>query len=147
MKNFIGRWKLMSVLAKCGDKVLQPFSSKPHGTIIYSNDYVVVFISNGKRSKFLDMNNISDEEILTNFYNFESYCGSYSININDNIVTHHLEHSKIPNAIGTDFRRYYKFTNNNNILSLKTIDPIHINNNTPIKNKKWCFYLEWAKIV
>lgn len=146
LKSFLGRWKLTSVIAKCGDVAIEPFSSNPHGTIIYSKDYVVVFISNGERKKFFDANDVSNNEKIDNFNNFEAYCGPYSIDNKANIVTHHLSYSKIPNAIGTTFKRYYKFSDNNNTLSLKTIDPIHIANKPPVKGGTWLFNLTWKKV-
>lgn len=138
--QFIGRWKLLSCVAQSGDEKAEPIGANPFGMLFYMPDYMSVFLAKSQRTNFsvMDMHNVPADEIISNFPDFEAYCGTYNIDEETKIVAHNIECAKVPNWIGMDFRRYYQFHDNQ--LTLTTVDDLSVD------NKDWSFVLEWEKV-
>ncbi|MFA3761710.1 lipocalin-like domain-containing protein [Yersinia sp. 2544 StPb PI] len=137
--SFLGRWKLESCVGNSGGIHIYPIGSEPFGMLTYTEQYMMVFIASGKRTQFSteDIRAIPSEQIVADFPKFETYCGHYDVNHDKNIVTHFIENSKIPNQIGTEFRRYFIFEYDK--LILKSTDGIFLN------GESWLFELVWNR--
>lgn len=136
---FLGRWKLESCIGNNGDKNIYPIGRNPFGMLTYTEQYMMVFISSDERTPFStdDIRAIPSEQIVADFPKFETYCGRYDVNHDKKIVTHFIENSKIPNQIGTEFRRYFSFEHEK--LILKSTDSLLLN------DESWLFELVWNK--
>ncbi len=136
---FQGRWRLSRCFGTSGDEVIFPLGESPFGSIVYTENYVMVLIAKSNRQKFSteDFRDVPRAEVLADFPNYEAYCGTYDINAESNMIVHHLECSKVPNHISTDFRRHYSFRDNKLVLS--TVDPV------PLNGRDWAVELEWLR--
>lgn len=136
---FLGRWKLVSCIGRNGAKNIYPLGELPFGMLIYTEQYMMVFISSNERKKFStnDIRAIEPEQVMSDFSKFETYCGSYDINFNKKIVTHFVENSKIPNQIGTQLCRYFSFEQRK--LILRSTDSLLLN------GEPWLVELIWDK--
>jgi len=137
--QFFGRWKLESCIGKSGDKNMYPIGENPFGMLTYTERYVMVFISSDERQKFNtnDVRAVPAEQIVADFPKFETYCGRYEVDHQKKIVSHLIENSKIPNQIGTEFRRYFSFKGEK--LVLETTDSLLLN------GEPWLFELAWDR--
>ncbi|WP_413726316.1 lipocalin-like domain-containing protein [Sodalis sp. RH16] len=137
--KFLGRWKLASCTGKNGARSISPLGEAPFGMLIYTEQYMMVFISSNERKKFStnDIRAIPPEQIVLDFSNFETYCGSYCIDFMRNKVTHYIESGKNPNQIGTQFCRYFSFERKK--LILKSTDSLLLN------GEPWLVELIWNK--
>ena len=58
----------------------------------------------------------SAEELRAAFESYQAYCGRYTVDEGEQVITHTVTLSLLPNWIGTEQRRYYKFENGRLIL-------------------------------
>ena len=137
----IGSWKLLSAYGESteGDRFV-PYGEEPLGMLIYTQEGTmsVTLMALG-RPKFAsgDIYNATPEELKAAFENFDAYCGTYTLEVGENKVTHHLEASRFPNWEGSNQVRYFQLEGNK--LSLYT-DPIASRGTT------WILYLEWERL-
>lgn len=136
---FLGCWKLESCVGNSGDKKMYPIGEHPFGMLTYTERYVMAFIASAERSKFStsDIRAVPGEQIVADFPKFETYCGHYDVDHDEKIVSHFIENSKIPNQIGTEFRRYFSFKEET--LVLGTTDSLLLN------GEPWSFELVWNR--
>ena len=125
IENFIGTWELIKWTAELNDgKVIYPFGDDATGRISYDRDgNMGVQIMKKNRPQFLsdDPLQAQQDEAVTVYDGFLSYCGNYEVNFNSNQVVHQIKISSFPNWIGQNQIRYFEFNDNNLILST---DPI-----------------------
>lgn len=138
--SFLGRWKLIDCYGLSGNEKSYPFGKTPFGMLIYTRTYMSVFASHDDRHNFSsnDLRDISESEIARDFSQYETYCGTYAIAINDAVVKHFIESSKVPNQVGTQLTRVFTFYGNK--LILQTNEPMLLN------GKLWNFFLKWEKV-
>ncbi|WP_016680553.1 lipocalin-like domain-containing protein, partial [Yersinia pestis] len=74
---FLGRWKLESCIGNSGGIHIYPIGREPFGMLIYTEQYMMVFISSVERTQFSteDIRAIPSEQIVADFPKFETYCG------------------------------------------------------------------------
>lgn len=137
--KFVGRWKLDFCVGKSGNKVSHPLGTDPFGMLTYTEQYMMVFIASAARIPFstVDIRAIPAGEILADFPEFETYCGSYAIDDGEKIITHHIENSKIPNHIGTEFHRRFSFRDGKLFLESTSSMLLH--------GEPWLFELAWSR--
>lgn len=125
-EKFIGTWKLVSYEVKDPDGKIEYPNGKPLGYIMYNQDgYMSVVIMDENRKKFNKevlpfpefWQTISSDKKAEAFETYFSYCGLFEVK-DDKFVVHHLEASLIPDWIGTDQIRQYKF--DGDVLTLST---------------------------
>ena len=112
--SLVGTWKFISLYGKSsnGDK-LHPYSENPFGRLMYdANRNMSFLIMSPDRPKFAsgDILKGTPEEIKAAFEGFDAYCGTYTINLEKETVTHHLQGSRFPNWIGTNQVRFFKIS-------------------------------------
>ena len=123
--NIVGRWNLISINAENpeGD-VRYPYGEDPFGMLMYDADgYMSVLIMRRGRSKFAsgDILGGTPEEIKEAFEKFEAYCGTYEVDEEKSIVTHHIEGARFPNFERMDQVRFFEFFANRLITKSKPI--------------------------
>jgi hypothetical protein len=141
-KRFIGGWNLKSYVAICSDgRVLQPYGDQPYGKIIYDADgNLGVFLMASNRDKFESDNpsRSTPDESKVAMDKMMAYCGTYTIDEEQHIVTHQLEASSFPNWENTDQIRKFSFDGNE--LKLESLP-------TQSRDVTWTLSLLWEKIV
>jgi hypothetical protein len=138
--KFVGRWMLESCVGTSPGKSSHPIGESPFGMLVYTEQYMMVFISSAYREKFStnDIRAIPTEQIGRDFPNFETYCGRYTVDESQSTVTHFIENSKIPNHIGVEFRRHFRFDGSNLILRSST--------ELILDGEPWLFTLVWNRM-
>jgi len=117
-ERFIGTWKLVSWEMQSGDEVTYPFEKAPVGILMYNDEgYMAATLMASKRRRFssTDMSKVTTEEILAAADTYLAYCGKYEVSKDK--VTHLPEVSFIPNWVGEKQERFYKFEEEELILS------------------------------
>lgn len=139
-KSIVGAWSLISIIAKSskGDEFF-PYGETPIGMIIYTEggDVAVVLMRAG-RSKFASDDPLGGtaEEIKEAFEGFDAYGGSYEVDMENGVVTHHLQIGRFPNWIGTAQVRYFKLFEDQLFLSTPPI---------PALDQEWVLDLVWER--
>lgn len=121
MNRFFGVWKLQSFLmsTKSGLVKFSPLGKNPNGTLIYTeNGCMSVHLSKQNRKHFSSqyaMLGIGKKaEVNDTIRNYVAYCGTFSLE--GDTIHHKIDSHIIPNELGKDYIRYYKFENDRLIL-------------------------------
>lgn len=137
-RQFLGTWKLKVCDGRCSDgTVFYPFGENPEGMLMYGADgHMMVMLMKPGRSKFSSNDSFQGlpEQVKEAFEGFEAYGGTYTLNLNEGTVTHHLEVCRFPNQEGIRQTRSFAFKEN--ILELTTPPML-------VGGKEWIFRLEW----
>lgn len=140
-EDLIGIWKLLTCYSQNAEGGRSYyFGEDATGRLTYlDNGLMSVLVQRRGRRKFAgDLGQGTPEEIKEAFDGFDAYCGSYSLDLNAGIVTHHVEIARHPNYVGSDQVRY--FTLSGGLLSIRTA-PFRLDGEEVV------FYLDWQKQV
>ncbi len=121
--RFVGTWKLMAIerFTPNGELLSPPAppafgSPNPTGFIVYdAAGYMGVTIMQSGRQKFAGGQPTVDEAKAA-LLSYTSYCGTFSVNDADGVVTHHIQTSLNPNNTGTDQRSSFQFSGDRLVL-------------------------------
>jgi hypothetical protein len=140
--KFIGTWRLVSAEFRAEDGTLaeSPYGPEPQGMLMYD--------AQGSMSAQLAQNNrkpfgIPDrmagtpEEIKGAFETYQAYYGRYKVDEREHVITHTVTQALLPNWVGTEQRRQYKFKDGKLILRTPPI---------AIGGKRLTGELVWEKI-
>jgi hypothetical protein len=140
--SFAGTWRLADAYAET-DAGKQPFplGERTQGLIIYDDaGYMSAQLMSADRAR-LSARNLDDvplEEFKTAYLGYTSYFGTFTLNVAEKTVTHHVEGSLAAGWVGGDQLRYFEFVEGN--LVLKT-PPIRIADGSKVVNT-----LIWARV-
>ncbi|HXD29850.1 MAG TPA: lipocalin-like domain-containing protein [Pyrinomonadaceae bacterium] len=111
--KFIGTWKLTD--AEGEGPLMQRLGDNPIGMLIYDgHGHMAVQMMNKDRAK-LPLTSDGDFEFALRGY--MGYFGSYELNLDEKIVSHHIVGSIQPGDVGLEFRRRYEFVDDQLILT------------------------------
>ena len=114
--EIIGTWEFVSMVVRTeSGKTVYPYGEKLYGILIYTpSGHMSALLMNPTRKRFAsdDLKAGTIEEIKQAYDNFDAYCGTYTLDENRGIVTHHVEGAKFPNWVGTDQVRYLELKGN-----------------------------------
>jgi hypothetical protein len=137
-ERFAGAWKLVSNEYLSEDGVnTYPLGKEAIGLIMYDGKRSMsAQLMNAKRPQFVanDWLKGTPEEIKSAYQGIRCYFGTYDVDEEKKIVTHHVQGHSFPNGIGTDNVRYYELSGNN--LILRTV-PIMMNGRKVIGRLVW----------
>jgi len=113
-QQFVGFWKLVdSYDLGSNGEVLRSRGQAPRGILVYdaSRRMAVQVMSDG-RPQFTSLNppGGSPEQINAAFSGYTAYFGVFEVNDQEGYVLHYLEGSLLPPEIGTERKRFYKFS-------------------------------------
>jgi hypothetical protein len=108
--QFIGTWKLVSI--ESAESRL--FGGTPVGVLMYDADgNVAVQIMRNPRPDLAGGPAFPPaKEVQAAYKGYYAYYGTWKVDEQQGIVTHHLDGSLRPGDVGKDFVRAYKFTGN-----------------------------------
>ena len=121
-EKFTGAWKLISTEYRDEEgKTTYPFGQEVIGQLMYDGKRsMAAQVIKANRPLFAsgDWLKGTPEEIKAAFEGFRCYFGTYDVDEEKKIVTHHVEGSSFPNWMtgGVDNVRYYEFSGNRLIL-------------------------------
>ena len=119
---FIGAWRLVSSeFHMTGGEKAFPLGEHPQGLLIYDAcGNVAAQLTRPDRRLLAsgDQRDGTSEEIREAFEGYVAYFGSYTVDPEAGVVTHHVAGSLLPNWIGGSQTRFYEI--NEDTLTLRT---------------------------
>ncbi len=113
MPKLVGSWKLISFqMLDPNGQTAYPFGKDAQGRITYEPDgRMAVQLMDPGRPRFA-----SDDPLLTSeaqvraaFGGYTAYYGTYSVNLDERTIVHHIEAALLPNWVGTDQLRHFEY--------------------------------------
>jgi mxaD protein len=123
-ERLLGAWTLVEWSEQQADKSkVFPLGDDAIGQIIYTADgYVAAQLARGGRRSFpsRDWRDAGQDDAARAFKDYFGYFGTFSIDTERQVVTHHVEGSWFPNLEGSDQERHYRFENDQLVLDADT---------------------------
>lgn len=123
-EQLIGVWRLVSATQRLANGTERPSPAYgPHqsGFMIYSDQNLMCSVTvNDDRPKWQSPAAPTEAELKSAWSGLGAYCATYSVNEVEKSVTHHVAFDKLPNAAGSDRKRFFTFSGNRLLLK---IDP------------------------
>jgi hypothetical protein len=144
MEQLIGIWKLVSSEFKyiySDGQVVYPLGRDAVGLLIYSSmGYMSAQLMRPDRPSFEsgNLNRGTPEEIRAAFQGYISYYGTYDVNMEQQVIIHHVEGSYFPNWVGQDMVRFFQLSNDRLML---TSAPIQIG------SREMSAQLVWVRVL
>ena len=111
--KLVGSWKLVSFHSQdSSGQTAYPFGKDAHGRLIYEPDgRMAVQLMNPNRPGFTSDDPLvtSEDEVRAAFGGYTAYYGTYSVNPDEQTITHRIEAALLPNWVGTDQLRHFEF--------------------------------------
>jgi hypothetical protein len=119
--KFVGAWRLISTEFRAEDGSLgeSPYGTDSQGLLMYdAQGSMSAQLGQAHRAPFAiaDRKAGSHEELKAAFESYQAYCGRYTVDDREHVVTHAVTLSLLPNWVGIEQRRYYKFEDGRLIL-------------------------------
>jgi len=119
--KFIGAWRLVSAEFRAEDGAIaeSPYGPEPQGLLMYdAQGSMSAQLAQKSRTPFAiaDRRAGTAEEIKAAFESYQAYYGRYKVDEREHVVTHTVIQSLLPNLVGTEQRRQYKFKDGKLIL-------------------------------
>ena len=110
-RRFVGAWSLAGIERRSAEgDPLSPPAEDRLGYLIYdAAGYMGVTIMRPDRVAYSEDGPTGDEA-LAQFVSYTSYFGRFAVNEAEGTVTHHVEGSLNPSGVGSDYTRFYTFT-------------------------------------
>jgi lipocalin-like protein len=123
-QQLIGIWRLVSATQRLANGTERPSPAYgPHqsGYMIYTDQNLMCSVTvNDDRPKWQSPAAPTEAEMKSAWSGLGAYCAAYAVNEAEKSVTHHVAFDKLPNASGTDRKRFFTLSGNRLVLK---IDP------------------------
>ena len=110
-KELVGAWTMVSITVnQGGQKKIEPFGPTPKGSLIFeSNGRFSITVTRTDLPKFGSGSRVAGtpEENAAIVQGTIAYFGTYSVGVEDHLVTVHVEGGTFPNWVGTDQKRLF----------------------------------------
>ena len=109
-KELVGAWTLVSITVNQGGQKNEPFGPAPKGSLIFErNGQFSITVTRSDLPKFGSSSRVAGtpEENAAIVQGTIAYFGTYSVSVEDHLVTVHVEGSTFPNWVGTDQKRLF----------------------------------------
>ena len=136
-----GIWELITVYGQIenGDNTrVYPYGEDAIGRLTYhSEGYMSAFLSNSSRPTLSgDIRQISGDEAKKVLLSFSAYTGTFTLNLEQFFVTHHVLMATNPDWVGTDQVRYFSLEDG--ILKIRSALITYA-------GKSMIFYADWKR--
>lgn len=136
-KRFVGMWRLVSYPVRLADGTTRQGSTSV-AYIIYTDTHPVrmcAVLMDPNRPKWKSPSTPTPEEGMSAVKGLGAYCSTVEIHSAEGFVLHHIEIARIPNDVGTTFKRWFTFEGPNR-LSLR-VDPSQLTPPTVESTLMW----------
>ena len=114
MADLVGSWRLVSHEEHKADGTVVPlWGTSVGGRLTYDADgRMAVQVMNPARRSFAVADSLAGttDEVREAFEGYIAYYGSYAVDAEHGVITHHVEGSLYPNFIGTHLRRAFQLS-------------------------------------
>ena len=111
-ENFIGTWRMRSwVIRDDQGRETQPLGPDATGLLTYTADgymFAALMAPGRKRHAIDDPMGGTPDEAQASMASYHTYCGRYRLE-GAGVIVHAVEMSALPNMVGTEQRRFYRF--------------------------------------
>ena len=119
--KFIGAWRLVSAEFRAEDGAIaeSPYGPEPQGLLMYdAQGSMAAQLAQKGRTPFAVADRMAGTpgEIKAAFESYQAYFGHYKVDERERVVTHTVIQSLLPNLVGTEQRRQYRFRDGKLIL-------------------------------
>ena len=127
LNPLVGAWRLASWESRAEDgTVTYPYGENPAGQIVYtaSGRMSAQLMRPGRELPDPEAEGVTAAEMSAAIFGgFFSYYGDYSIDDENDIVTHHVEGALLPSWVGTDRPRSFTFDGPDRVILSTEPDP------------------------
>lgn len=119
--------------------VFYPFGETPSGMIMYdASGYMSYTAMRAGRPKFVsgDLFGGTVDEVKAAFEGFDAYYGTYVLDLEERIITHHVEASRFPNWEGSKQVRFFQVMENRLLIDTPPI---------PFRDSEWVVRVVFAR--
>lgn len=120
-KAIHGGWRLLSIEdQRASGEIVYWMGAKPCGLIIYDpSGYMSVQFMRDPRPIFTTKySQATPEEVRKVYQGYLAYFGTYEVNIEKRVITHHLHGSLRPDEVGIDYERHFSIEDDRLILTM-----------------------------
>ena len=119
--KFVGAWRLVSAEFRTedGSPAESPYGAEPQGILMYdAQGAMSAQLGQKNRQPFAIPDRLAGtpQEIKAAFESYQAYYGRYKVDEKEHVVIHTVTQALLPNWVGTEQRRYYKFKDGRLIL-------------------------------
>jgi hypothetical protein len=112
--KFVGAWRLVSAefRGEDGELAESPYGPEPQGILMYdAQGAMSAQLAQKDRKPFAVPDRLrgTPEEVEAAFESYQAYWGRYEVDEREHVVTHYVTQALLPNWIGSEQRRQYKF--------------------------------------
>ncbi len=124
LHRLLGAWRLVRWEERSPDgSIHYPLGENAVGQIMYdANGQMSAQLMRKDQARFADddWRKATTAEKAEAWANYFGYFGTYSLDADRKVVTHHIKGSWFPNLVGADQLRYYRFEGNQLVLDAST---------------------------
>ena len=118
-------WRLLDCYGKWTDgRITYPYGEHAEGQLMYNDHGSFSGQIAGSGRPVFESGNLlkgTPEEIKKAFEGYIAYYGTYEVDENNNLITHHVENGLFPNWVGNNQTRTYEFEGKNLRLNTQPI--------------------------
>jgi hypothetical protein len=120
-QEILGAWSLLSIEDRRENgEIVHWMGRKPTGLIIYdASGYMSVQFMRDPRPVFTTTySQAAPDEVRKAYQGYFGYFGTYEVNAEKRLITHHLRGSLRPDEVGIDYDRYFRVDGDRLILTM-----------------------------
>ena len=121
--QLLGSWHLVSWNIRDGERVIYPLGPDAVGQLSYdAAGRVSAQLVRKRQPRFVmdDWQGATADEKSAAWSSYFGYFGTYTVDDEAHVVTHHVEGSWFPNLVGSDQARHYQFKHGRLVLDADT---------------------------
>jgi hypothetical protein len=139
VKDLIGTWDLVSLFGESTDgETWHIYGENPAGMLIYTAERTMtaVLMKQGRPQFTGGPDSPTAKELGEAFFGFDAYCGTYTLDPDQNKITHHVLASRLPAWEGSEQVRHFDLHQ----------DTLRIRS-APIaaRGTEWVVYVVWTR--
>jgi hypothetical protein len=123
-KKLLGSWRLVTWESVHDDgSTSYPLGADAVGQLMYDDAgrlSAQLVRADQKRFESDDWREAQPEEMIAAWPNYFGYFGTFTIDTDNDVVTHHIESGWFPNLVGTEQLRHYRFDGDQLVLDADT---------------------------
>src|SRR5215510_4887522 len=114
-RQFVGMWRLVSYTHRLADGTTKQ-DPKTVAYIVYTDTNRMCYVSmDPNRPKWKSETTPTPEEAISAIMGLGAYCATVEVNVKEGFVIHHVEIERIPNVVGRNRKRWFKFEGANRL--------------------------------